>query len=117
MKIIYNKIIPFGKKYYAINLFGVLFAKGPCNAVMLNHEKIHTAQLKELGFLLFYVLYIMEWLFRIIQFGSFYKGYRNISFEREAYSNEQNLTYLKNRKLYSSYRYYLKEAGMDHKAE
>ena len=32
MKIIYNRLIPVGKRYYAINLFGVLFAKGPCTA-------------------------------------------------------------------------------------
>lgn len=109
MRIIYNKIIPFGKKYYAINLFGILFAKGPCNAEMLNHEKIHTAQLKELGYIIFYILYVFEWLIRIIQYGSFYNGYRNISFEREAYTNEDNLKYLIDRKMYSSFRYYKKD--------
>lgn len=47
MKIIYNKVIPFGKDFYAINLFGILFAKGPCDEVTLNHESIHTAQMKD----------------------------------------------------------------------
>lgn len=50
MKIIYNNIIPF-KGFLAINLFGVLFVRGTyrdLSATVLNHEKIHTAQMKEL---------------------------------------------------------------------
>ena len=45
MKIIYNKIIPF-RGFIAINLFGILFAREELNAVTINHEKIHTAQMK-----------------------------------------------------------------------
>ncbi len=105
MKIIYNKIIPFGKQFYAINLFGVLFAKGPCNKITINHESIHTAQIKELGYIFFYIIYLMEWLVRIIQYRGYVRGYENISFEREAYSNQYNLQYLKKRKRYSFVKY------------
>ena len=106
MKIIYNKILPFGKKYYAINLFGVLFAKGPCSRRTLNHESIHTAQMKELLFLPFYIFYVMEWIFRSFQYGSTFEGYKNISFEREAYVNDQNLSYLNTRKPFSFAKYF-----------
>ena len=47
MKIIYNKIIPF-KGFLAINLFGFLFARKKLTEVNINHEKIHTEQMKEL---------------------------------------------------------------------
>ena len=108
MKIIYNKIIPFGKGFYAINLFGVLFSKGPCDAVVLNHEKIHTAQIKELGYVFFYIVYLLEWLVRMVQYRGYVNGYLNISFEREAYANQYNLNYLRTRKLFSFKRYYRK---------
>ena len=109
MKIIYNKIISFGKDFYAINLFGVLFAKGPCDAVALNHEQIHTAQIREMVYVFFYVVHLLEWLFRIVQYRGYVDGYFNISFEREAYANQYNLTYLQKRKHFSFKRYYRKQ--------
>lgn len=105
MKIIYNRIIPFGKGFYAVNLFGVLFAKGPCQEYILNHENIHTAQMKELGYIFFYIFYLLEGAARIIQYRSYRTGYLNISFEREAYANQYNPDYLKTRKHYSFIKY------------
>ncbi len=105
MKIIYNKLIPFGKHFYAINLFGVLFAKGPCNEVVINHEQIHSAQIKELAYIFFYIAYVVEWLVRIIQYRGYINGYRNISFEREAYANQHNLNYLSTRRKYNFIKY------------
>ncbi len=108
MKIIKNKIIPFGKNFYALNLFGVVFAKGTCEQVTINHESIHTVQMKECGYLFFYVIYLIEWLIRIVQYGGYTKGYYNISFEREAYANHYNLNYLHTRKRYGFTHYYQK---------
>lgn len=93
MKIIYNNIIPF-KGFLAINLFGILFVRGTerdINDVVLNHERIHTAQMKELGYILFYIIYLLEWIVRLFKKGN---AYRNISFEREAYKYEGDLNYL-----------------------
>jgi len=45
----------------------------------------------------FYVWYILEFMFRWIQFKNRKKAYFAISFEREAYSNEKDLNYLKER--------------------
>ncbi len=105
MKIIYNKIIPFGRRFYAINLCGVLFAKGPCNRRTLNHESIHTAQIKELAYVGFYIWYVLEWLIRLLVRRDTFKAYHDISFEREAYSNEGDYNYLAQRRPYSFLRY------------
>lgn len=107
MKIIHNRILPFGRKYYAINLFGLLFAKGPCDAVTINHEKIHTRQMRDCGFILFYLLYLIEWLVRLFQTGfDGYGAYMKISFEKEAYANEKNPRYLAARKPFAFANYY-----------
>lgn len=113
MKIVYNNIIPF-KGFAAINLFGILFVRKDCkNQVsdeMINHESIHTEQMKEMLFIFFYLWYIIEWFIKLFKYGDSTGGdggaYRNISFEREAYNNEANLDYLKKRKRYSWW-YYL----------
>jgi len=104
MNVIYNNIIPV-KGFAAINLFGVFFVR---NGVvvsdrMLNHERIHTAQMREMLYVGFYLFYVVEWLIRLFKYGK--ESYRNISFEREAYANEGNLNYLKNRKSFAWLKY------------
>lgn len=87
--VIENKLIPF-KGFKAINLFGVIFVRkgARMTSTDFNHEAIHTAQMKELGYVFFYVLYLIEWLYRLCKSGN---AYRNISFEREAYENEDDV--------------------------
>ncbi|HBK84309.1 MAG TPA: hypothetical protein DDZ41_12085 [Flavobacterium sp.] len=70
------------------------------NNILLNHEKIHLRQQLELAILLFYVWYLFEFVIRFIRLGNVKQAYTNISFEREAYQNEQNLSYLKKRPLF-----------------
>lgn len=105
MKIIYNNIIPF-PRFAAINLFGILFVRK--NVILtdriINHESIHTAQIKELLYVFFYIFYLIEWLFKLLKL--FLKSYYNISFEREAYQNEENLEYLKSRKRFGFLKYF-----------
>lgn len=105
MLIINNKIIPLGKSYIAINLFGVIFAKEYLNDVWLHHEKIHTAQQKELLFLGFYIIYIIEWGIRLCIYRNLHKAYMNISFEQEAYCNQRKMDYLKERSHFAWIRY------------
>lgn len=102
MIIIKNSIIPF-KGYKAINLFGILFVRKEyeLSEVDLNHEAIHTKQMKELLFVFFYIIYFLEWIVRLFINTN---AYRSISFEKEAYSNENNLEYLKNRKHFAQWR-------------
>ena len=63
-----------------------------------NHEAIHTKQMKELLYVPFYILYILEWLYRLTQKGN---AYKNVSFEKEAYNNENDMDYIDKREHFS----------------
>jgi len=63
---------------------------------LINHERIHLRQQIEMLVIPFYIWYLIE---------LYTKGYMNISFEKEAYSNENDLNYLKKRKLFNFRRY------------
>lgn len=124
MKIIRNKYIPF-PGFKAINLFGVLFARkeSKIDDVTINHEAIHSRQFFELMImfaiasvfvrwwlplfapLAFYVLYVIEWLIHLIRFMDTYNAYRHISFEREAYTHQGDMSYLPRRKWFSFLNY------------
>lgn len=104
MKIIYNRFIPF-KGFAAINLFGLCFARKDCKPIVphcINHERIHTAQMKELGYIGFYILYFLEWVYRLIFHTK--TAYRGISFEVEAYKHQHDYSYLKHRKRFAQWR-------------
>ena len=99
MKVIRTKNFPPGR-FMCINLFGVLFTKEELSDVDINHELIHTAQMKELLYILFYVWYGIEWIINFIVYGNAYTAYRNLSFEQEAYANQGDLEYLSYRNHY-----------------
>ena len=101
MKIVYNKFIPF-KGFSAINLFGILFArKGiKISKKIINHGLIHTAQMKELYYVLFYIIYIYYYVMY---------GYKDNPFEREAYLNQLNDNYLNERIKFSYKNYFIKK--------
>ena len=97
-KIIYNRLLPF-KSFAAINLFSVIFARKeyePLSQNTIRHELIHTTQMREWLYIGFYLIYIIEWIF---------KGYQNISFEKEAYKFEKLDYYLDIRPRYNNYRH------------
>lgn len=95
--IIQSKLIPKG---ICVNLFGTFWARDISwiDKYVINHERIHTAQQRELLFIGFYIVYLIEWLVGYLQYGNWYTAYMNISFEKEAYKNGKNLDYLCNRK-------------------
>lgn len=102
MEIIYNNIIPF-ENYKAINLFGICFVRNgfTMNKYDINHELIHTAQMKELFYIFFYIWYLIEWLILFIKYKNSFIAYRNIRFEKEAYKHEKDLDYLNKRTKYN----------------
>lgn len=106
MIVIKNKWFPFGG-YKTINLFGILFTKSKLDNITLNHEEIHTAQMKEMLFIFFYLWYSLEYLIiRLCNVKDKQNDvYHEVSFEEEAYNNEDNLNYLKTRKHYSWFKY------------
>jgi len=67
----------------------------------INHESIHLKQQSELLCIPFYIWYFTEFCIRAILIGNTDAAYRRICFEQEAYANEHNLEYLKNRKFWS----------------
>nr|WP_298237926.1 hypothetical protein [uncultured Algibacter sp.] len=106
MILISKYLIPKG--YNGLTLFPFVLLRSKRlkqNSVLLNHERIHLRQQIELLVLPFYLIYVFEFIFRIIQFKNWNTAYRNISFERESYANECNLEYLKHRKFWSFLKY------------
>lgn len=96
--IVANYLVPKG--YRGLTLFPFVFVKNRLdreNIVFINHEAIHLRQQLEMLIFLFFIWYFLEYLFRLIQYRNSNLAYRNISFEREAYANEFNFDYLKDR--------------------
>jgi len=71
----------------------------------LNHERIHLRQQLELGLVIFYVWYLIEYLIRFVQFRNHYLAYLHISFEKEAYTHERDLLYLQKRSFWAWRKY------------
>ncbi len=104
--VIYSKI--FLKNYIGITLFPFIIL---CSSVkktnklkkkiIVNHERIHLAQQKEMLVLPFYVVYLLSYFINLVKYRNHNKAYRNIVFEKEAYSNEKNLNYLETRKFFA----------------
>lgn len=125
MKVIYNKLIPL-PGFFAINLFGVMFIREEYRNCTISqstfdHEGTHTEQMLDfvggckklqiLGGCVFYVLYFIEWLIKLIISGftlGKVKAYYSISFECEAYDNDRNHDYLKTRKRFAWTKYIFK---------
>ena len=103
MRVVFNNILPF-RGFTAVNIFGVLFMRDREKFVrsLVLHESIHTEQMKELGYIGFYILYFLEWMYRL----AFHTktAYRGISFECEAFDHQNEENYLANRKHYAQWR-------------
>lgn len=128
MIVIKNKLIPFGG-YTTINLFGILFTKKDIDKKILNHEKIHSVQMIEtavvsaiLIFIIvsianisfwwmfasiasYYVWYCIEYMILRIRHDTQSCSYHDISFEEEAYNNDDNFDYISTRKPFAWIKY------------
>ncbi|MES2811984.1 MAG: hypothetical protein V4670_05880 [Bacteroidota bacterium] len=104
--IVFKYLTPKG--FRGITFFPFVFLtdkKDKLNPVFVNHEKIHIRQQLEMLIIPFFIWYGVEFLYRWIQYKDRHKAYRNISFEREAYSNEKDLYYLKQRSFWGFSRF------------
>jgi hypothetical protein len=106
MKIIYNNIIPF-QGYKCINLFGILFCRknAKIDDKTIEHESIHSNQMKYMIWVFFYLWYVIEWFIKVFKYKNFHTAYRNISFEREAYKFEYVTGYHNEMTPYSWFKY------------
>ena len=98
--IIRCRLVPKG---ICVNLFGTLWARETwwIDRHVVNHERIHTAQQREMLFLPFYIFYLIEWAVRFARYRNWSEAYMNISFEREAYTHGHDLGYLSKRPRYA----------------
>ena len=106
MILIFKHIIP--RKYIGLTIFPFIFLKTKelrLNTVLINHEKIHLKQQLELLWLPFFIWYGIEFIIKCFIYKNRQIAYQNISFEKEAYQNEHNTSYLGNRKLFSFLKY------------
>lgn len=104
MKKVFNNIIPF-KGFVAITIWPFIFVRNDkahrFSAHSERHERIHARQQLELLVLPFYVLYLIEYIMRLILYRDFKDAYYNLSFEQEAFMNQYDEDYFKKRKPYA----------------
>lgn len=106
MVFISKYLVPKG--FTGIAIFPFVFLKSKHlkkDAVLINHEKIHLKQQLELLIIPFYIVYIIEFMLLLFQYKNKKKAYKNMSFEVEAYTNETNLNYLKERPVWAFLKY------------
>ena len=109
MKIVQNKLsnLILAKGYAAVTLWPFIFIRTDVSLSesLIRHERIHGRQQVEMLIVLFYLWYVIEWFVRL-PWGN---AYRNISFEREAYRNQYNPTYLDKRPFWAWTKYLRKQ--------
>lgn len=97
MRIVFTKHFPFGK-FRALSFCGRMWLKDPNGAYkqgikynpvrffsLVQHERTHWEQQKEMGIIFFFIWYVIEWFFKLFSEG---KAYKRLSFEREARFNQ-----------------------------
>lgn len=138
MIVIKNKLIPFGT-YTSINLFGIVFTKEDMTEKSINHERIHSVQLFEIALVsaiiiglivyltnasywwllmslpIYYVWYCFEYMWVSIMHNKQVCAYEDISFEEEAYANDDDLNYIRTRKPFAWFKYI--ESESNHKSK
>jgi hypothetical protein len=130
MKLIRTNILPSGIKLITVWPFIFTHNDTTVSDLDLRHEEIHGAQQLEMlviggalavilaacdcGWLsllalpLFFWWYLVEWLIKWAYYRNSHTAYKNIGFEREAYSNQRDLVYLYDRKPFAWFDYILK---------
>ncbi len=101
MKLVSSCLVPKG--YVAITIYPFIFFRNKASMTprLINHEKIHLRQQIELLLVFFYLWYGIEYLYYYYKFRNWKTAYRNICFEREAFKHENDMSYLKRRKLFA----------------
>ena len=96
------------KGFVGVTLYPFIFLKREDlkhDAELINHEKIHLKQQQELLIVFFFLFYLIEWTVKFLKYRNKFLAYKNLSFEREAYRNQDNLYYLEKRKIWAFLNY------------
>lgn len=79
----------------AITIYPFLFHKDKkASEILINHEKIHFMQIKKWGVFNFYFDYFRQYVKFRLKGLPHRESYLSISYEKEAYSNQENMDYL-----------------------
>ena len=98
-----SKISPLNIR--AVSFAWFVFCKGDITERLKRHETIHFYQQIELLFILQWLLYGMFYLIGRFRYGSWTEAYFKNPFEQEAYDNENNDNYFKERKYWAWTKY------------
>ena len=110
-KFINNSKVPkVLSKLSPINIWAISFGiwvwcRGEISETTKRHETIHFQQQLELLFVGQWILYGIMWLVGLVKYRDGAMAYYHNIFEQEAYANESDPNYLKNRKRFSWMRY------------
>lgn len=112
LKKIYSNIIPF-EGYLAVTIWPFVFIRKELahkfTPAAERHENTHGYQQLECLWILFFIIYFLEWIIKgIICFFANKNAYRSISFEQEAYEHEDEVYYNDVRKHYTWVKYIFK---------
>lgn len=106
MKTIYTKYFP--QKWRYISLFGfVITSKNPYAIFVqedINKQKIRNEQAKELGYIFYYILFFLEFIFNYITCSDFWTSVKMTDFEFEVNTHKDDDLYYLNRKHYNEFR-------------
>jgi len=89
----------------AITIGPFVFCRDTISETTRSHENIHWQQYLDLFVILFPAFYYYYWFKYLILTKNSKSAYYLIPFEREAYSNQEDLDYWKNRKRFSWLKY------------
>lgn len=122
MKIVYNRLIPFGSfKAITVGCFILVKRGRMLSEKDISHEAIHWEQQKELLVVFFYLLYCLFFAVELVRCFTderrgwqpsahrslWERAYRSICFEREAYQNQADIRYAgQTRKHFAWLRYF-----------
>ena len=99
-----SKIAPI--EIYAVSFFIFVWCRSKMPYYVQRHETIHFQQQLELLFIGQWILYGLFYVKNFIKYkGDGRRSYINNPFELEAYANEKNYNYLKERKRYNWIKY------------
>ena len=111
LKRVYSNIIPF-QGYVAMTLYPWVFIRKSAaeryTEAADRHEATHGYQQIETLWVLFFLIYLVEYLVKLVITFDHRTAYRSISFEQEAYMHEDDASYNSSRKHYTWVKYIFK---------
>jgi hypothetical protein len=90
IKVIENSALPKLLGVGGITIYPLILLAQKASPEIVAHEMVHISQVERVGWLSFYTSYCLEFLALLIQHKDWYRAYRNISYEKEAYDNERH---------------------------